>query len=253
RRRRIAFVQQFWKTCGVVLFRYCAATSGIRKIGCVACLTIQVGRGGLLRGGIMDRRRLTAMAVSCVTAYVTGCTVAWNVGLAPSKASTGDVQLAGRHQPSLPVDADIARARGTTAISGVTVRDAGRTTLVERANTSDTTMALQARDPVAEIGFAEPSQPAHADTPPIQLASANPNDPVLYEANQATGAIEIFDECLIADPCVDRYLWALYERTPKEDTIKVEDRRKVKVKRKGKTITVTRTFTRAVDEDFAWK
>jgi len=201
----------------------------------------------------MDRRRLTAMAVSCVTAYVTGCTVAWNVGLAPSNASTGDVQLARRHQPSLPVHADIARARGTTAISGVTVRDAGRTTFVERANTSDTTMALQARDPVAEIGFAEPSQPAHADTPPIQLASANPNDPVLYEANQATGAIEIFDECLIADPCVDRYLWALYERTPKEDTIKVEDRRKVKVKRKGKTITVTRTFTRAVDEDFAWK
>ncbi len=201
----------------------------------------------------MDRRRLTAMAVSCVTAYVTGCTVAWNVGLAPSNASTGDVQLAGRDQPSLPVHADIARVRGTTAISSVAVRDAGRTTFVARANTNDATMALQTRDPVAEIGFAEPSQPARADAQPIQLASANPNDPVLYEANQATGAIEIFDECLVVDPCVDRYLWALYERTPKEDTIKVEDRRKVKVKRKGKTITVTRTFTRAVDEDFAWK
>ena len=28
------------------------------------------------------------------------------------------------------------------------------------------------------------------------------------------------DECLVVDICVDRYLWALYQRTPKEDTIK---------------------------------
>jgi hypothetical protein len=55
------------------------------------------------------------------------------------------------------------------------------------------------------------------------------------------------------DVCVDRYLWALYQRTLKEDTIKVEDRKKVTVKRKGRKITVTKTFTRLVDEDFAWK
>ncbi len=66
-------------------------------------------------------------------------------------------------------------------------------------------------------------------------------------------SIEILDECLVVDICIDRYLWALYQRTPKEDTIKVQELRKVMVKRKGKTVTVTKTFTKPVNEDFAWK
>ena len=37
------------------------------------------------------------------------------------------------------------------------------------------------------------------------------------------------------------------------DTIKVDEQRKVTVKREGKTVTVTKTFTKLVDEDFAWK
>jgi hypothetical protein len=65
--------------------------------------------------------------------------------------------------------------------------------------------------------------------------------------------IEINEECLVAEICIDRYLWALYERAPKVDAIKVHEQRKVTIKRKGKTKTVTRTFTRRVDEDFTWK
>ena len=56
-----------------------------------------------------------------------------------------------------------------------------------------------------------------------------------------------------ADICIDRYLWALYQRTPKEDTIKVQELRKVTVEKKGKTVTVTKSFTELVDEDFTWK
>jgi hypothetical protein len=66
-------------------------------------------------------------------------------------------------------------------------------------------------------------------------------------------SIEILDECLVADICIDRYLWALYQRTPKEDTIKVDERSKVTVRKKGKTVTVTKSFIKLVDEDFAWK
>jgi hypothetical protein len=75
-----------------------------------------------------------------------------------------------------------------------------------------------------------------------------PND-----ASEAVNSIEILDECLVADSCIDRYLWALYQRTPKVDTIKVDERRKVTVKKKRKTVTVTKTFTKLVDEDFTWK
>src|SRR5215470_10126814 len=66
-------------------------------------------------------------------------------------------------------------------------------------------------------------------------------------------AIERVDECMVAQICIDRYLWSLYERTPKTDTIKVPEQVKVKVKRKGKTRIVNKTITKLVDEDFTWK
>jgi hypothetical protein len=65
--------------------------------------------------------------------------------------------------------------------------------------------------------------------------------------------IEILDECLVVEICIDQYLWTLYQRTPKQDTIKVHEQRKVTVKKKRKMVTVTRTFTKLVPQDFAWK
>jgi hypothetical protein len=59
--------------------------------------------------------------------------------------------------------------------------------------------------------------------------------------------------CSQGDTCIDRYLWALYERTPKEDCVKIQEQRKVTFKKKGKLVTVTKTFTKIVDEDFSWK
>jgi hypothetical protein len=92
-----------------------------------------------------------------------------------------------------------------------------------------------------------------ASTRPVQVAMADPSDIEPGGPRQAVSSIEIVDECLVAETCVDRYLLALYQRTPKEDTIKELERRKVAVKRKGKTVTVVRAFTKLVDEDFGWK
>jgi hypothetical protein len=66
-------------------------------------------------------------------------------------------------------------------------------------------------------------------------------------------AIDSVDECMVAQICIDRYLWSLYARTPKTDTIKVPEQIKVAVKRRGKTRIVTKTITKLVDEDFTWK
>jgi hypothetical protein len=99
----------------------------------------------------------------------------------------------------------------------------------------------------------DPSQMPPADLPPVQVATASPSDLVPNDVKDAVSRIEILDECLVAETCIDRYLWALYQRTPKEDSIKVQERRKVAVKKRGKTKTVTKTFTRLVDEDFTWK
>jgi hypothetical protein len=80
-------------------------------------------------------------------------------------------------------------------------------------------------------------------------AGTNSAEPSSIDAS----AIDSVDECMVAQICIDRYLWSLYERTPKTDTIKVPERIKVSVKRRGKTRVVTKTITKLVDEDFAWK
>ncbi len=85
----------------------------------------------------------------------------------------------------------------------------------------------------------------------IGAALAAPN--VMLGALDRSGAIDADDQCAAQQACIDSYLWSIYERTPKLDTIKVPERRKVKIKRKGKVRTVTKTFTTLVAEDFAWK
>ena len=70
----------------------------------------------------------------------------------------------------------------------------------------------------------------------------------------AARPVEIVDECLVVETCIDEYLWALYERTPKVDVNKVTKQIKTTVKtKKGKTRTVTKTITDYVVADFAWK
>ena len=64
---------------------------------------------------------------------------------------------------------------------------------------------------------------------------------------------ETLDECLAREVCIDQYLWSLYQRAPKHDTIKVVERRKVTVKKNGKPRTIIKEFTTLVDEDFTWK
>jgi hypothetical protein len=114
---------------------------------------------------------------------------------------------------------------------------------------------------LASVG--DPAQIVPAETPSVQTATAATVDPqpqdtvpqgtLPQNARTAPSRIEIVGECLVVEPCIDQYLFALYQRTPKEDTIKETEKRKVEVKRKGKLVTVTRSFTKLVENDFAWK
>ena len=113
---------------------------------------------------------------------------------------------------------------------------------------ADAAAGLDEPKPYVVASLTDPSQVF-----PPEGVSANAPDAVPDNVQQAVTTIEINEECLVAEICIDRYLWALYERAPKVDAIKVHEQRKVTIKRKGKTKTVTRTFTRRVDEDFTWK
>jgi hypothetical protein len=106
--------------------------------------------------------------------------------------------------------------------------------------------------PIVTASLGDPSETISPATTPEQAAEANTGD-AANTAKQIVGTAEILDECYVIDACADRYLWALYQRTRKEDTVKEKTQREVTVKRKGKMVTVTRTLTQVVDEDFGWK
>ena len=169
-----------------------------------------------------------------------------NTGAAPRKdisapALSTEQELAGAPQPSPVLSDDL----GQTDVAMAELSLAGAI--------ADASIALNRPEPVVETASTDSPDVPPTEPAPVQVAMANPWDLEPGDAGKAVSSIEIVDECLVVDICVDRYLWALYQRTPKEDTIKELARRNVTVKRKGKMVTVARTFTKLVDEDFGWK
>jgi len=96
-----------------------------------------------------------------------------------------------------------------------------------------------------------PTLPAETAAEEV-VAEAKP-DSLENDVKQPASSIETLDECSGSDICVDQYLWSLYQRAPKVDTIRVPEQVEVKIKKKGKTRVVTKTVTKLVDEDFTWK
>jgi hypothetical protein len=175
-----------------------------------------------------------------------------NTGAAPSKnvsapSLSPELELTGTPQPSSMHNDDLGQ-------TDVSMSELSLTGVV-----ADASIALNKPESVAQTDSTNPPDVSSTEPAPVQVAMANPSDVEPGDAGKAVSSseavspIEIVDECLVVDICVDRYLWALYQRTPKQDTIKVQERRKVTVKKKGKKITVTRRFTKLVDEDFGWK
>src|SRR6266849_1066405 len=132
-------------------------------------------------------------------------------------------------------------------------KDISAPSLSTEQELADAPIALNKPEPVVETASTNSPDVPPTEPAPVQVAMANPSDLEPGDAGKAVSSIEIVDEGLVVDICVDRYLWTLYQRTPKEDTIKELERRNVTVKRKGKKVTVARTFTKLVDEDFGWK
>jgi hypothetical protein len=108
------------------------------------------------------------------------------------------------------------------------------------------TAAPEKPQPVVVAALTDPAEVLPTETAPAQDATATT---LVAKADR----IELVGECLVAESCIDQFLWALYQRTPKEDTIKEKELRKVQIKRKGKMVTVTRSFTKLVENDFTWK
>jgi hypothetical protein len=213
------------------------------------------------------RRFATVAAAFCGTVVLAGWVVAWLAGFGSAGIeNAGAVPIEDRRAASLTADAGLvvaplATATGNAAVANAAVANADVAKATEPVTATatesvtetatDTTAASDKPESIVVAALPDSSQMLPPETPPVPTASAP--DPVPNDSMEAVDSVEILDECLVADICIDRYLWALYQRTPKMDTIKVHERRKVTVRKKGKTKTVTKTFTRLVDNDFTWK
>src|SRR5258706_9110869 len=205
----------------------------------------------------MNPRRFTTMAPAfCGTVVLAGWIVAWLAGLGSAGIkNTGAISIEDRRAPSLAADAALADAPQATAMGNAAVASAEVATATEpvMGTATDTTAASDKPESIVVAALPDSSQMLPPETPPVPVTTASTPDPVPNDAKEAVDSVEIRDECLVAEICIDQFLWALYQRTPKMDTIKVQERRKVTVKKRGKTKTVTKSFTRLVDNDFTWK
>src|SRR5262249_44045378 len=85
------------------------------------------------------------------------------------------------------------------------------------------TASTAAEAPVLETPLPD-SRPASPPETPMQLASIPTSESVQQELTPVVLSVATPDECPMAEICIEDYLWSLYERTPKTDTEKVEDR-----------------------------
>ncbi len=187
----------------------------------------------------MRPRRVAVVAVLCGTAALAVCGAAGLADFAsPDFQNTSRLLVEDRQAISVPAE-PMASLQATAMRKGdVAVGDV--------ATALPVGVAIEAALPDAS-----PVLPSKA--PPVQMAAANTPDPVQKEAKEPVSYIETLDECPVPEICIDRYLWSLYERTPKVDATKVVEQIKVTVKKNGKTHTITKKTTKYVEGDFTWK
>jgi hypothetical protein len=208
----------------------------------------------------MDPRRSATVAAALYPAAVlAGWAFISFAGHAPHRIEAARAaQVVDRFAPSLAANVNFAAAQPALAAPPK---------ITESFTSAPEADVASAAERLAEVPAV--SRPAPPEPKPVVVAAlGDPSEIFPQPSMTAPGAVaadpaqdmpaaytrlEITDECLVAEACIDQFLWALYERTPKEDTIKETERRKVQVKRKGKLVTVTRSFTKLVDNDFTWK
>jgi hypothetical protein len=216
------------------------------------------------------QRRINALAgtalASCVLAWLAGFGSAPIQQVSAAVERTGAVPSVERRAPAPVASAALKETPKDTPPADTPQKivlasaDTAEIIVPEAApsvmkKVAETTAQLSTYEPISlfEISPIDSAQVLPPEAPSTELAMVAPTEAVPETAAPAMPILEINEECLDVDICIDRYLWALYERAPKIDAIKVYEQRKVTIKRKGKTKVVTRTFSKRVDQDFTWK
>ncbi len=199
----------------------------------------------------MAPRRFAGLAASlCGTVALAVWLIAGVAGFGlPNIKNTDAAPIEDRREPLWSVDNELVDASQAVAMikTGVPNADAG-----PAAATVTGTDGSGSAEAIVEAALTDPLETPSSETPTVQIATAGMPDLVHTDPKEAVTSIETTDECL-TEVCIDHYLWLAYHRTPKLDTVKEVEQRKVIVKRNGKQRTVIKELTKLVDEDFTWK
>src|SRR5260221_4198151 len=215
-------------TCPFALLRgdhLVRTISGVRMLGCAIRFRCRP-----LEAGMMNPRRLSIVPAPLLRSVILATGV---VGLlAPFGPAgiqdTGPVPPKDISAPSLSTEQELA---GAPQPSSMLNDDLGQTDIAMAelslaGAVADASIALNKPEPVVETASTNSPDVPPTEPAPVQVAMANPSELEPGDAGKAVSSIkdvssiEIVDECLVVDICVDRYLWALYQRAPKEATIK---------------------------------
>ena len=161
-----------------------------------------------------------------------------------------------------PIDSVADGVNPEPSISAVAPTDMSVNKAAPADGHSSETPVVLASVPTAEIRVGAPLP----DTPPPlremrSLGSLFTSDPLKQDPQPVVRPLETPSECPAPEICIDDYLWAMYERTPKIDTNKVVEQMKVEVKvtikKKNKSLNVTKTITKTITKyvvgNFTWK
>jgi hypothetical protein len=184
------------------------------------------------------------MAAGLKTITLAGLIVAGVDGFVLPDLRLNDVApIQDRPIQALGVNTEPFRALYATVVAktGLTNSDAG-----------SETEGLEESEP-REATVADPLQMRVPESPHIQIAALTPLDGLHHDAREEPNDIKTVDECLKSEPCIDQYLWSLYQRARKVDTIKVVEQKKASVVKKGKLRTIIQKIVKLVREDFTWK
>jgi hypothetical protein len=152
------------------------------------------------------RRSATVAAVLCGTGVV-----AWFACFGSTRTENTAAPTLDRLAPFLTADFEVADASQPTAIGNAGIGNvdvAGAAELV-RGPASDKTAASDEPKSIVEAALTDSSQMLPPETPPVQAATASTPNAVPKDTKDDVSSIEILDECLVADICIDQYLFWL--------------------------------------------
>jgi hypothetical protein len=205
------------------------------------------------------------MAAGLRTIILAGLLVGGIDGFALPDVNLADVEsVRVRLAGLLGVNVEAARALSAIAITprGSSNADARltRISLARNANTgatgvTETRHADTGRTSVSEAPKAPLPEPREVLAPaaPVQIAMLTQPDLPHIDTREAPIGIKPPANESAPEATIDQYLWSLYQRAPKVDSVKVTEQKKAAVVEKGRLRTIIKNLVTVVREDFSWK